>query len=92
MAEDVANVATEVASGGFLNTPGAVALSAAIAMGISALAAAWSQASVGSSAMGLVSEKPEFGGNVLIWIALPEIFALLGFIVAVLLVQKLGGA
>ena len=91
MAEDVANMATEVATGGFLNSPGAVALSAAIAMGVSALAAAWSQASVGSSAMGLVSEKPEFAGNVLIWMALPEIFALFGFIIAFLLVNSLGG-
>ncbi|RME79343.1 MAG: ATPase [Methanobacteriota archaeon] len=90
MAVDTAvNAAAEAAAGGsFLSSPGAIAIGAALAMGLSALAAAWSQASVGSSAMGLVSERPELSGNVLIWMALPEVFALLGFIIAFLLLGK----
>ena len=72
----------------WFTTPGAAAIGAAIAMGLSALATAWSQASVGSSSMGLVSERPEMVGNVLIWMAIPELLAVLGFLIAVLLVMK----
>ena len=71
-----------------LTSPGAVAIGAALAMGISALGAAWSQSSVGSASMGLVSERPELAGNVLIWMALPEIIALLGFVIAFMLIGK----
>ncbi|MFH1221701.1 MAG: ATPase [Candidatus Micrarchaeota archaeon] len=62
------------------------ALGAGLAMGLSALAAAWSQGSLGSAAMGVVAERPEFEKNVLIYIVLPEILALFGFIVAFLLI------
>ncbi len=83
-------MATEALTSGLqgLSSPGMVAIGAALAMGLSALAGAWSQASVGSSAMGLVSERPEYVGNVLIWMALPEILALLGFVIAFLLIGK----
>ncbi|MEK6982803.1 MAG: ATPase [Candidatus Micrarchaeota archaeon] len=60
----------------------AAALGAGIAMGLSALAAAWSQSSIGAAAMGAVAERPEIEKNVLIYLALPEILAILGFIVA----------
>ena len=81
---------SQVAEGGseLLNSPGVIAIAAAVSMGLSALASAWSQAAVGSSAMGLVSERPEFEGRILIWMALPEVFALLGFVIAFLLVGK----
>lgn len=73
-------------------TPGMVALGAAFAVGVSALATAWSQSSIGSSAMGAVSERPELAGNVLIWLAIPETIALLGFLIALLLTFSLGSA
>ena len=76
----------------WLTTPGAIAIGAALSMGLSALATAWSQASIGAGAMGAVSEKPELSGNVLIWIAIPETLALLGFVIAIMMVLKLGGA
>jgi V/A-type H+-transporting ATPase subunit K len=85
-------MATETVSGGLQalsSSPGMVAIGAALAMGVSALASAWSQASVGSSAMGLVSERPEYVGNVLIWMALPEILALFGFVIAYVLAGKI---
>lgn len=77
------------ATGG-LTTGAGVALGAGIAMGLSALAAAWSQGSVGSAAMGAVAERPELEKNVLVYLVLPEILAILGFVVAFLLVGKLG--
>lgn len=72
-------------------TSGLVALGAALSMGLSALATAWSQSAIGSSAMGAVSERPELTGNVLIWIAIPETLALLGFVIAIVLALNIGG-
>jgi len=62
-----------------------MAIGAGIAMGLSALAAAWSQGTLGASAMGVVAERPEFEKNILIYIVLPEVLAVFGFLVAVLL-------
>jgi V/A-type H+-transporting ATPase subunit K len=77
---------------GTLGTGAGAALGAGLAMGLSALAAAWSQGSIGSAAMGAVAERPEMEKNMLIYLVLPEILALLGFAVAFLLVGKVGGA
>jgi V/A-type H+-transporting ATPase subunit K len=67
-----------------------MALGAGIAMGISALAAGWSQGTLGSSALGVVAERPEFEKNILIYIVLPEVLAVFGFLVAVLLWLQIG--
>lgn len=79
-------------AGNFLTSEGAMAIGAGIAMGLSALAAAWSQGTVGAAAMGAVAERPEMEKNVLIYIVLPEVLAVFGFLVAVLLWLKIGGA
>jgi V/A-type H+/Na+-transporting ATPase subunit K len=75
----------------FLNNDGAIAIAAGLAMGISALAAAWSQGSMGSAAMGTVAERPELESKMIVYIVLPEILALFGFVVAFLLLSKIGG-
>ena len=75
-----------------LTSEGGLAIGAGIAMGLSALAAAWSQGSLGSSALGAVAERPELEKNILIYIVLPEVLAVFGFLVAVLLWLKIGGA
>lgn len=67
-----------------------MAIGAGIAMGISALAAGWSQGTLGSSALGVVAERPEFEKNILIYIVLPEVLAVFGFLVAVLLWLQIG--
>ena len=69
-----------------LTTGGAAAIGAGLAMGLSAIGAAWSQGSLGSAAMGVVAERPEFEPKAIIYVALPEVMALLGFIIAILLV------
>jgi len=66
------------------------ALGAGIAMGLSALAAAWSQGSLGSAAMGAVAERPELEKKMLVYLVLPEIIAILGFVIAFLLIGKVG--
>jgi V/A-type H+-transporting ATPase subunit K len=75
-----------------LSSEAGLALGAGIAMGLSALAAAWSQGTVGAAALGVVAERPEMEKNVLIYIVLPEVLAVFGFLVAVLLWLKIGGA
>ena len=74
-----------------LTSQGAIAIGAGIAMGLSALAAAWSQGSVGAAAMGAVAERPEMEKSMLIYLVLPEVLAVFGFLVAVLLWTKIVG-
>lgn len=78
-------------SGPILTSEGAIAIGAGIAMGFSALAAAWSQGTLGSSALGAAAERPELEKNILVYIVLPEVLAVFGFLVAVLLWLKIGG-
>ena len=76
-------------AGNFLTSQGAIAIGAGIAMGLSALAAAWSQGTVGAAAMGAAAERPEMEKSMLIYIVLPEVLAVFGFLVAVLLWLKI---
>jgi V/A-type H+-transporting ATPase subunit K len=73
----------------FLTSEGAIAIGAGVAMGLSALAAAWSQGSIGASAMGAVAERPELESKMILYIALPELIALLGFVIAFFLIQSI---
>lgn len=63
-------------------------VAAAIASGLSALAAGYAVASVGSAAVGALAEKPELLGRVLILVGLAEGIAIYGLIVAVLILNR----
>ena len=66
--------------------PGAIkTLGAALAMGISAMAAGYAQARIGSAGQGTLAERPEERVFVLTLTALPEVIVLLGFVMAILL-------
>jgi len=71
---------------------GSIAIGAGIAMAGSALATAWAQASIGSSIMGVVAEKPEEAMKLIVYMALPELIVLLGFVVAFLMIGQMDGA
>jgi V/A-type H+-transporting ATPase subunit K len=58
---------------------------AAFAMGISAIGAGWAQAKIGSAGQGTLAERPEERVFVLTLTALPEVIALLGFVMAIIL-------
>jgi len=60
-------------------------LGAALAMGLSALGAGWAQARIGSAGQGTLAERPEERVFVLVLTALPEVIALLGFVMAIIL-------
>ncbi len=60
-------------------------LGAALCMGISAIGAGWAQAKIGSAGQGTLAERPEERVFVLTLTALPEVIALLGFVMAIIL-------
>ena len=62
-----------------------IALSAALAIGVTALATAWVQSRIGSAGAGAVAEKPEVRGAIIVMLAIPETLVILGFVVAVLI-------
>lgn len=62
-----------------------LALSAALAVGLSAAATAWVQSRIGSAGAGALAEKPELRGAIIVMLAIPETLVVLGFVVAVLI-------
>ncbi len=62
------------------------ALGAALAIGFAAIATAWAQSKIGSSAAGAIAEKPEVGGLMIVLEALPETIIILGFVIAIMIV------
>jgi V/A-type H+-transporting ATPase subunit K len=62
-----------------------IALSAALAIGITAAATAWVQSRIGAAGAGALAEKPEVRGAIIVMLAIPETLVILGFVVAVLI-------
>jgi V/A-type H+-transporting ATPase subunit K len=75
----------------FEGTAAATALAAALAIIGGALGTAWVQSAIGTSAMGVIAEKPEEAMKLIIWIAIPETIVIFGFVVALLITLKLPG-
>lgn len=63
-------------------------LSAALAVGLPALATGWAQSRIGPAAAASLSERPEVGVTAILLIAIPETMAILGFVVAVLILMR----
>jgi V/A-type H+-transporting ATPase subunit K len=68
-----------------------VPLSAAIVLGIAALATAWAQSKIGTAGAAALAEKPELAGTIIILVAIPETMVILGFVVAVLIILRGSG-
>lgn len=68
-----------------------IPLSAALVMSVAAIATAWAQSRIGAAGAAALAEKPEVSTTVVIMIAIPETVAILGFIVAVIIVMRGGG-
>jgi len=64
---------------------GMIALSAAIAIGLSALATGLAQSRIGAAMAGAIAERPELVGSAIILVAIPETMVILGFVVAFLI-------
>jgi V/A-type H+-transporting ATPase subunit K len=69
-----------------------IVVSAAAAIGIPALATAWAQSRIGAAGAATLAEKPELSATIIILVAIPETMVILGFVVAVMLILRGGGA
>ena len=72
--------------------PGAIKwafLSAALATGLSAIAAGVAVAYIGAAAVGAMSEKPEIAGRALIFVGLAEGIAIYGLIISIMILGKI---
>lgn len=70
---------------------GGIELAAALAVGLPAIATGWAQSRIGPAAAASLTERPELGATAILLIAIPETMAILGFVVAVLILLR-GGA
>ncbi|MHB0979117.1 MAG: ATPase [Thermoleophilia bacterium] len=68
----------------------AVTLGAALAVGLTALATGWAQSKIGSAGAATIAEKPELTSTMIIMLAIPETMVILGFVVAVLILLRVG--
>ena len=65
-----------------------ITLSAALAIGVPALATAWAQSRIGPAAAASLAEKPQLSTTVIILVAIPETLVILGFVVAILILLR----
>lgn len=61
---------------------GLIAISAAIAIGLSALATGLAQSRIGAAMAGAIAERPELVGSAIIMVAIPETMVILGLVIA----------
>lgn len=64
-------------------------MAAAIATGLSTLAAGIAVASVGTSAVGAIAERPELFGRTLVMVGLAEGIAIYGLIISIIILNRL---
>ncbi len=65
-----------------------IALAAALTMAFCVLGSGYAVGRIGSAAMGAAAEKPELLMRSLLFVALAEGLAVLGFVVAIMLLQR----
>jgi V/A-type H+-transporting ATPase subunit K len=69
---------------------GLIALSAGLAIGVSAVATAMAEKAIGSAAIGAMAEKEELFGKGLILTVIPETIVIFGLVVAILIIGMAG--
>ena len=69
-----------------------ISIGAAVAIVGSALATAWAQSRIGAAAAAALAEKPELRTTAVLMVAIPETMVILGFVVAVMILLRSGGA
>jgi len=65
-----------------------VVVAAAAAISIPALATAWAQSRIGPAVAASLAEKPELSTTAILLVAIPETMAILGFVVAMLILNQ----
>ena len=69
---------------------GLIALGAALAIGISAIAVGIAMAAIGSAGAGVLAERPQAFGQILIYLVIPETLIIFGFVIAFFLNGQIG--
>jgi len=69
---------------------GLLGIGAGIAVGLAAIGTGLAQARIGSAGIGVMAEKPEMIGRVILMVAIPETLVILGFAVASMIIFILG--
>ena len=69
---------------------GLIAIGAGLAIGLSAIASAWAESSIGAAAVGAMAEKESLFGKGLILTVIPETIVIFGLVVAILIVGLAG--
>ncbi|NQU38658.1 MAG: ATPase [Lentisphaerae bacterium] len=77
--------AEQEASGG--GSAGVAAIGAGLAIGLAALGTGIAQSRIGAAGIGAVAEDPKRLGVVIMLIAIPETVAILGFVIAYLILS-----
>jgi V/A-type H+-transporting ATPase subunit K len=73
-----------------LEKDAAIALSAALAIVGGAIGTAVVQSAIGSASMGVIAERPEESGKLLLWLVIPETLVIFGFVIGIMLLLKIG--
>ena len=64
---------------------GLAAVGAGLAVGLAAIGTGLAQGRIGSAGVGVIAEKPEALGTVILLIAIPETMVILGFAIAAMI-------
>ena len=62
-----------------------VTVGAGLAFGLGAIGTGLAQAKIGAAGVGMIAEKPDQFGVALVFLALPETLAILGFVVTAIM-------
>jgi V/A-type H+-transporting ATPase subunit K len=65
---------------------GLAAIGAGLAVGLAAIGTGMAQARIGSAGAGVIAEKPETLGTIILLVAIPETMVILGFAAAAMIV------
>jgi V/A-type H+/Na+-transporting ATPase subunit K len=68
---------------------GLIAIGAGLAVGLGAIGTGLAQARIGSAGAGVIAEKPEALGTIILLIAIPETMVILGFAAAAMFILLL---
>jgi len=68
-----------------------IALGAGVAVLGGAIGTAMAQGAIGAAGMGVIAERPEEAGRLLIWLVIPETIVIFGFVIGILLALKISG-
>ncbi|MBI3027644.1 hypothetical protein HYY70_06045 [Candidatus Woesearchaeota archaeon] len=70
---------------------GLIAIGSGLAIGLSAIAAAMAESTIGAAAVGAMAEKEELFGKGLILTVIPETIVIFGLVVAILILNLAKG-